>query len=54
VLVDRGSGAAERLAQQGLRLHAVFDLPQLLDHWRQASAISAEQHQTVTQYLQQS
>ena len=53
VLVDRGSGAAERLARQGLRLHAVFDLSQLLEYWRKSGAISAEQHQTVTQFLQQ-
>jgi orotate phosphoribosyltransferase len=33
VLIDRGSGAEESLAEAGLQLHAVFTLPELLDHW---------------------
>jgi uridine monophosphate synthetase len=34
VLIDRQSGGAEDLAGAGLRLHSVFRLNDVLDHWR--------------------
>jgi uridine monophosphate synthetase len=39
VLIDRQSGAAEALKAAGLRLHAVFTLGRLLDHWQQAGKV---------------
>jgi uridine monophosphate synthetase len=43
VLIDRQSGAAASLAQSGYRLHAVFTLTQLLDHWERTGAIPLDQ-----------
>jgi uridine monophosphate synthetase len=54
VLIDRQSGAAERLAQTGYRLHAVFTLTQLLEIWLSSGSISAEQVQEVLDFLRDS
>ena len=43
VLIDRQSGAAESLAQAGYRLHTVFTLTQLLDHWEATGKVPPEQ-----------
>lgn len=51
VLVDRQSGAAGGLAAQGVRLHAVFTLTQLLDHWQATGRIPAEQIQAARAFL---
>ena len=54
VLVDRQSGASESLAQAGYRLHAVFTIRQLLDHWEQTGQVSLEQIGAVRQFLAES
>ncbi len=54
VLIDRQSGAAEALAQAGLRLHAVFTLSALLDFWETHQMVSAQQAQSVRDFLDQS
>ncbi|MGH2521209.1 MAG: orotidine-5'-phosphate decarboxylase [Anaerolineales bacterium] len=51
VLIDREQGAREALAQAGYRLHAVVTLRALLDEWRRAGAISAEQFDEVRTFL---
>ena len=51
VLVDRASGAGPRLAEAGVRLHAVFGLHALLHYWRSKDAISAAQLTDVEQFL---
>jgi uridine monophosphate synthetase len=51
VLIDRQSGAAQALAQSGYRLHAVFTLTRLLDHWEQAGRVSAERIQAARDFL---
>ena len=43
VLIDRQSGAAESLAQAGYRLHAVFRLSELLDHWEKTGQVQPDQ-----------
>jgi uridine monophosphate synthetase len=43
VLIDRQSGAVESLAQAGYRLHAVFTLAQLIDHWEANGKVPPEQ-----------
>jgi len=43
VLIDRQSGAAGALAQAGYRLHSVFTLAQLLDHWQSTRRVLPEQ-----------
>jgi len=53
VLVDRQSGASEALAQAGYRLHAVFTIRQLLDHWEQTGQVSLEQIAAVRRFLEE-
>ena len=43
VLIDRQSGAAKTLAEAGYRLHSVFTLSQLLNHWEQTGGVPAGQ-----------
>ena len=43
VLIDRQSGAAERLAKAGYRLRPVFTLGQLLDHWERTGRVPENQ-----------
>jgi uridine monophosphate synthetase len=51
VLVDRQSGAAEGLAEVGCRLHAVFTLTALLDHWERTGRVPAERIAEVRAFL---
>jgi uridine monophosphate synthetase len=52
VLIDRQSGAAEALAEAGYRLHAVFTLSELLDHWEQTGRVPAGQIAVARAFLQ--
>jgi uridine monophosphate synthetase len=54
VLIDRGQGAAEALAQAGYRLHAVTTLLALLDEWQRAGAVSEAQYRDVMTFLKRS
>lgn len=54
VLVDRQSGATARLAERGLRLHAVATMRQLLSHWRDNGAVSTTQVDDVLRFLDES
>jgi len=54
VLIDRESGAREALAAAGYRMHALFTLTQLLDHWEQIQRLPAEQIASVRAFLQES
>lgn len=54
VLIDRQSGAAETLAQAGLRLHAVFTLHHLLDFWETERLITPAQAGSVREFLKTS
>lgn len=51
VLVDRQSGAADKLAAHGVTLHAVYTLTELLDLWEAAGAVSTEQVSAVRAFL---
>ncbi len=51
VLIDRQSGAAQALAAQGYRLHSVFTLTRLLDHWERLGKVSPERLSEVRQFL---
>lgn len=42
VLIDRQSGAEEMLEEAGFRMHAVFTLTRLLEHWELSGAVSPE------------
>jgi orotidine 5''-phosphate decarboxylase, subfamily 2 len=53
VLIDRQSGAAEALAEQGYHLHAVLTLTDLLDYWSATERIPAEQIAAVRDFLRQ-
>ena len=52
VLIDRQSGAAEALAEAGYRLHAVFTLSAMLDHWEQTGRVPAEQIAATRAFLE--
>ncbi len=43
VLIDRESGAKEALESEGFRMHALFTLTQLLDHWEETERLPGEQ-----------
>jgi uridine monophosphate synthetase len=51
VLIDRQSGATESLAQAGYRLHAVFTLAQLLDHWEANGKVPPEQIAAAREFI---
>ncbi|MBF8256187.1 MAG: putative Orotidine-5-phosphate decarboxylase/orotate phosphoribosyltransferase [Anaerolineales bacterium] len=51
VLIDRQSGASEALEAQGLRLHSVFTLEQLLEMWEQSGGIRPDEARAVRQFL---
>lgn len=41
VLIDRQSDGVDFMGEHGYKLHSVFTLPQLLDHWEQNGAVDA-------------
>jgi uridine monophosphate synthetase len=51
VLIDRQSGAAAALAEAGVRLHAVFTLRELLEHWERRGMIAPEHFDRVKAFL---
>lgn len=53
VLIDRQSGAAQELGKAGYKLHAVFTLSQLLDHWQHSGRVPLAQIQAVRDFLNQ-
>jgi uridine monophosphate synthetase len=53
VLIDRQSGAAQGLAEAGLRLHAALTLGQLLDHWERRGETSLDQIQAARRFIAQ-
>lgn len=53
VLIDRQSGARRELSDRGIKMHAVFDLDDLIEHWSDSGAISIEQTEQVRVFLQQ-
>jgi len=52
VLIDRQSGARATLAEAGYRLHAIFQLTDLIDHWENTGKISAQQTAAVREFLE--
>ena len=42
VLIDRQSAGVDFMGEHGYKLHGVFTLPQLLDHWEQNGAVDAD------------
>ena len=54
VLIDRESGANEKLVNAGLRLHAVFTLTKLVSILGEQGLITADQEQTVENFIQDS
>lgn len=51
VLIDRGQGAGPMLAEAGYQLHSVVTLPDLLDEWLCAGAITLGQFGEVKAFL---
>ena len=52
VLIDRQSGAAEALAEQGYQLHAVLQFKDLLQYWHDTKQVPEEQIQAVYHFLE--
>jgi uridine monophosphate synthetase len=53
VLIDRQSGARGELSDRGIKMHAIFDLVELIEHWSGSGDISIEQAEQVRVFLQQ-
>jgi uridine monophosphate synthetase len=51
VLIDRQSGAAQALDESGFRLHAVFTLMELMDHWVRAKRVENRHVEAVREFL---
>ena len=51
VLIDRQSGAAQALAASGYKLHAVFTLTKLLNHWERTQRVSKDVIDSVHRFL---
>jgi uridine monophosphate synthetase len=52
VLIDRQSGAAEALEEQGYQLHAVLQFTDLLQYWRDSQQVPDAQIQAVFHFLE--
>ncbi|MBE9479710.1 MAG: orotidine-5'-phosphate decarboxylase [Chloroflexi bacterium] len=53
VLIDRQSGARGELSDRGIKMHAVFNLGELIEHWSGSGAISIEQAEQVRVFMKQ-
>ncbi|HEY44565.1 MAG TPA: orotidine-5'-phosphate decarboxylase [Anaerolineae bacterium] len=51
VLIDREGGAAQELAEAGYRLHAVYTLSQLIEHWVGVGKVSPQQADEVKRFM---
>jgi uridine monophosphate synthetase len=51
VLIDRQSGAAESLAEAGLRMWSVFTIKELLDHWEARGNVDGDKIQRTRDFL---
>jgi uridine monophosphate synthetase len=54
VLIDREGGARKELARLGCKLHAVFTLTLLLDHWESRGTVEKSQVEAVRSFLRTS
>lgn len=54
VLIDRQSGAAQALDRAGYRLHAVFTLTRLADHWEKSGKVDRQAIDSVRDFLKSS
>lgn len=53
VLIDRQSGATEALAERGYRLHSVFTLTALLDHWESSQRVDLAHIAAARRFIQE-
>ena len=53
VLIDRQPRPSKQLAENGIVLHSVFQISDLLDYWQTSKAISSEQYLQTIAFLQQ-
>jgi uridine monophosphate synthetase len=51
VLIDRQGGATQSLTEAGYRLHAVFTLAQLIEHWSGVGKVSPQQADEVKKFI---
>jgi uridine monophosphate synthetase len=53
VLIDRQGGAREGLAVAGVRLHAVFSMTELLDHWEATRRVDPDDLRAARKFMEQ-
>jgi uridine monophosphate synthetase len=51
VLIDRQGGARQGLEARGVRLHAVFSMTELVDHWQSTQRLDAETLRAAREFL---
>ena len=51
VLIDRQPEGVDFMGKHGYKLHSVFILPQLLDHWEQSGAVDAKMIAKAREFL---
>jgi uridine monophosphate synthetase len=51
VLIDREGGAEQELSEAGYRLHAVYTLSQLIEHWTGVGKVSPRQADEVKKFI---
>ena len=51
VLIDRESGAAQRLSEHNVNLHAVVTLSELLDEWARAQLVDSAHLEETRRWL---
>jgi uridine monophosphate synthetase len=52
VLIDRQSGAREALCDAGYKMHSVFTLTELLDHWEKSGKVPVDQIQAAREFIE--
>ncbi len=52
VLIDRQSRPSKELDEKGIKLHSVFHLTDLLEHWQKSGVITKEQYSQTIDFLQ--
>ena len=53
VLINRQPTGVDFMGEHGYKMHSVFTLPELLDHWEQSGAVAKDRLAAAREFLQQ-
>ena len=53
VLINRQPADVDFMGEHGYKMHSVFTLPELLDHWEQSGAVAKDRLAAAREFLQQ-